>query len=184
MSEEALVRNCAPTLAGLKTGSLFVCAFDSQRQMTRELRDANRILTPKGLRLVPLRCKEGRVLLYLYRPLRLKADLSEADARELLQEAGYPSCGVGNYLSELARRLKSLNEFPHEIGLFLGYPPEDVKGFMMHKGKNSKCSGCWKVYGDADKARRTFAAYHHCTDCYCKRHAMGATMEQLAVKGA
>ena len=38
--------------------------------------------------------------------------------------------------------------------------------------------------GDADKARRTFAAYHHCTDCYCKRHAMGATMEQLAVKGA
>lgn len=84
MSEEALVRNCAPTLAGLKTGSLFVCAFHSQRQLTRELRDANHILTPKGLRLVPLRCAEGHVLLYLYRPLRLKADLSEAAARELL----------------------------------------------------------------------------------------------------
>ncbi len=183
MSEEALVRNCAPTLAGLKTGSLFVCAFDSRRQLARELRDANRILTPKGLRLVPLRCREGRVLLYLYRPVRLKADLSEAEAQALLQEAGYPVRGIGNYLAELARRLRSFNEFPHEIGLFLGYPPEDVKGFMVHKGKNSKCSGCWKVYGDADKAQRTFAAFRHCTDCYCKRHAMGATVEQLAVKG-
>ena len=33
MSEELLIRHCAPTLAGLKTGSLFVCAFESNASM-------------------------------------------------------------------------------------------------------------------------------------------------------
>ena len=27
MSEEQVVRNCAPTLAGLKTGNLFACSW-------------------------------------------------------------------------------------------------------------------------------------------------------------
>ena len=183
MSEELVIRNCAPTLAGLKTGSLFVCEFESRRQLSDELRDANRILTPKGLRLVPLRLTGKKVLLYLYRPSRLRADLSGAEARKLLREAGYPALEIGGCLSELAKRLRGSEEFPHEIGLFLSYPPEDVRGFIAHKGQKCKCAGCWKVYGDAKKAERTFAAYHHCTDCYCKRHAMGATMAQLAVAG-
>ena len=183
MSEELVIRNCAPTLAGLKTGNLFTCAFDSPGQMTKELRDANRVLTPKGLRLISLRFTEGRALLYLYRPSRLEADLSEADARELLQEAGYPAAGVGHCLSELVKRLRELDDFPHEIGLFLSYPPEDVRGFIRYKGRNCKCVGCWKIYGDAEKARKTFEIYHHCTDCYRRRHSMGATVAQLAVAG-
>ena len=37
-------------------------------------------------------------------------------------------------------------DFPHEIGLLLGYPPEDVSGFIENGGKNFLCSGYWKVY--------------------------------------
>ena len=33
MSEDILVRNSSPTLAGIKTGSLFSCPFVSSRQM-------------------------------------------------------------------------------------------------------------------------------------------------------
>lgn len=44
------------------------------------------------------------------------------------------------------RRLQRFEAFPHEIGLFLSYPPEDVRGFIEHKGHESKCEGCWKVY--------------------------------------
>lgn len=183
MSEELLIRHCAPTLAGLKTGSLFVCAFESLRQMAEELRGANRVLTPKGLRLIPLRRTEKQVLLYLYRPSRLEADLSSAEAKKLLREAGYTALDAKYCLSELKRRLRSNDGFPHEIGLFLSYPPEDVVGFIRHKGRKCKCAGCWKVYGDAEKARRIFETYHHCTDCYRKRHAMGATMAQLTVAG-
>ena len=182
MSEEIVIRNCAPTLAGLKTGSLFVCAFESYLQMAEELRETNRLLTPKGLRLVPLRRTGKRVLLYLYRPARLVRDLSGPAAQELLREAGYPALEVQGCLRELAKRLRASDDFPHEIGLFLSYPPEDVRGFMVHRGRKYKCAGCWKVYGDAEKALDTFASYHRCTANYCKRHAGGATMAQLAVR--
>lgn len=53
-------------------------------------------------------------------------------------------------------KLQSDPDFPHEIGLFLGYPAEDVKGFIENKAACSKCSGCWKVYGDEQAARILF----------------------------
>ena len=55
MSEENLVRQCAPTLAGIKIGTIFPVPFDSLPGLTAEIRDLNRILVPKGLRLLPLR---------------------------------------------------------------------------------------------------------------------------------
>ena len=46
--------------------------------------------------------------------------------------------------------------FPHEMGLLLGYPPEDVEGFILQNGRNALCSGYWKVYEDAESKLRTF----------------------------
>ena len=47
MSNETLIRCCAPTMACLKTGNMFNCAFDSQRQMIEELRHLNQRLRQK-----------------------------------------------------------------------------------------------------------------------------------------
>ena len=44
MSNETLIRSCAPTMACLKTGNMFTCAFDSREQMTAELRQLNQRL--------------------------------------------------------------------------------------------------------------------------------------------
>ena len=49
MSEENLVRQCAPTLAGIKTGTIFPAPFTSLAELTAEIRELNRILVPKGL---------------------------------------------------------------------------------------------------------------------------------------
>ena len=76
MSEELLVRNCAPTLAGLKTASLFNCPYESREELLSSLRQLNRRLGPKGVRAIPLRFSETRALVYLYRPARLEQDLS------------------------------------------------------------------------------------------------------------
>lgn len=72
-------------------------------------------------------------------------------------------------------------EFPHEIGLFLGYPPEDVQGFMENKAARHKLAGCWKVYGDVDAAQQTFARYKKCTRVYLDQWRRGATLERLTV---
>ena len=54
-------------------------------------------------------------------------------------------------------------KFPHEIGIFLGYPLADVAGFIRNKGRNCKCIGTWKVYGDAfekDSKPKPYWALH------------------------
>ena len=60
-------------------------------------------------------------------------------------------------LEHLQKRFRL--EFPHEIGLFLDYPPEDVRGFLEHRGAESLAVGYWKVYGNVEKARRAFRRY-------------------------
>ena len=72
-------------------------------------------------------------------------------------------------------------EFPHEVGLFLSYPPEAVKGFIDHRANGFKYAGLWKVYGDEEKARSLFAQYKKCTEIYCALWQSGSKLEQLAV---
>ena len=72
-------------------------------------------------------------------------------------------------------------EFPHEVGLFLSYPPEDVKGFLEHRP--CKCVGCWKVYENEEAAKKTFAKYKACTRVYCRQLASGIDIERLTVAG-
>ena len=49
MSEEILIRQGAPTLAGIKTGSLFPCPCDDREALLTDVRRLNRQLVPKGL---------------------------------------------------------------------------------------------------------------------------------------
>ena len=122
MSDELLLRHCSPTVIGLKTANMFVCRFDSREQEHSTLQKLNKKLCSKGLRIIPLRHNEDKVLLYLYRPSKLKRDLKDAQADRLLQSCGY-SCGNTNLcIVQLIKRLGENKEFPHEIGLFLGYP--------------------------------------------------------------
>lgn len=179
MSEELIVRHCAPTLANLKTGSLFVCPITDRPSFFSSLRSLNELLVPKGLRALPLRIREYSALVYLYRPSRLKKDLEDPAAIKILQDHGY-SC-YGKCLPKLIERVRASEEFPHEIGLFLGYPPEDVQGFLDHRP--CKCSGCWKVYGDENKAKKTFDLYKKCERVYCQQLARGIDIERLTVAG-
>lgn len=69
-----------------------------------------------------------------------------------------------------------------QIGLFLGYPPEDVEGFLRNRAQKYKCIGCWKVYGDEKKAKAQFQAFSDCTACYCRCYVRGMSLEKLAVR--
>lgn len=181
MSEENFVFHCAPTLAGIKSGSLFTCSYSCRRQVEAELRALNRRLVSRGLRVVALRYMEKKVLVYVYRPRGLTEELSRGEARSILQGAGYTPADGDRSVVQLARKMARGGDFPHEIGLFLSYPPEDVKGFMENSGRDCKCVGTWKVYGDVDAARKRFREYKNCTCDYCRRLRLDkASLEQLA----
>ena len=89
MAEEILIRQGAPTLAGIKTGSLFPCPCEDREALLSDIRQLNRRLSPKGLCLLPIRFLAGQALLYLYRPAGLRRDLRDAQVSELLRQAGY-----------------------------------------------------------------------------------------------
>ena len=181
MSEDLFVRQCAPTLAGIKTGNLFRVECADKKELLSQIRDMNQRLREKGLCLIPLRFWDANALLYLYRPWRLRLDLKNEQAQKTLRQAGYGDETPERCIGNLIKRFQRSGEFPHEIGLFLSYPPEDVQGFIDHNAKDFKLSGLWKVYGDETYARAAFARYKKCTDIYCRSWRSGASLERLAV---
>ena len=181
MSEELVIRQAAPTLAGIKTGSLFPCPCEDKAALLAEIRAFNRHYLSRGLCLLPLRFTEGKALLYLYRPAALRRDLRGQTAEALLADAGYPCGSCGQCVARLVQRLRTEEDFPHEVGLFLSYPPEDVQGFIDHRAMDFKCAGLWKVYGDQQRAQALFDRFRRCTQRYCALWQTGLRLEQLAV---
>ena len=84
MSETLIIRHCAPTLAGIKTGNLFTVSYDSIDQLDEDIRRMNGRLKSKNLRIVRLRARDDRALIYVYRPGKLAADLGRKDARHVV----------------------------------------------------------------------------------------------------
>lgn len=181
MSEELVVRHCSPTLAGMKTANMYTCAYASEEEMREHVRQLNRTFGDKGLRAIPLRYRGGKALIYVFRPERLKEDLCDCTACSVLKERGYPCEKPICCLGQLVQRVQSGSDVPHEIGFFLGYPPEDVTGFMENRTP-CNCPGPWKVYGDVDAARARFDRYKKCTEIYCNQWAKGRKLEHLVVK--
>ena len=78
-----LVKYGAPTLAGLKTGSLFNLPCRSRRELGEAVARGNRRLNPKGLYVAVLRQDRGSALILLYRRQELEADLRQREAAEV-----------------------------------------------------------------------------------------------------
>lgn len=179
--EKYLIMHCSPTLASLKSASLFCLPVSDGRELECQLNTWNRILAEKGLCLTVLRRGEDHALLYLFRRSHLEADLHKPGVAEFLTRCGYISGDVDSALARLQKRLAEHSSFPHEIGLFLGYPLGDVIGFIQNEGKNCKCTGCWKVYGDQCEAEKLFARFQKCREVYARLWRQGRTVRQLTV---
>lgn len=183
MSEDLLVRNCSPTLAGIKPGNLFSCKYPSQRALTQYIRRINRVLVPKGVRVILMRAQAGSALIYVFRYTAVAKMLQNEQAQKILRRYGYRELRVEPCLCRLMSRFRDQEDFPHEVGLFLGYPPEDVQGFIENKACHQKCTGFWKVYGDPEAAQKTFEKYRRCTRVYCSHYDCGKSIEGLTVAG-
>jgi hypothetical protein len=181
MLEEMIVRYCAPTLAGLKTGNLFNFTFENDGELQRQIDACVKFLNPKGVSIEVLRKRAEHALIYIYRPTKLAFDLSQRDVDDFLLANGYPCSKTGCYIEELKRRLSESESFPHEIGLFLSYPLFDVTAFIENKGRNFKYIGCWKIYADIDRAKQIFFKYDRCTRIYCRYFAKKKSILRLTV---
>ena len=103
--------------------------------------------------------------------------------RAFFQKEGYERFTLGTILYTFQRRYESYmtagGMFPHEMGLLLGYPLDDVTGFIEQKGKNYLYAGYWKVYADMGEKIRLFQAFEAAKETLIQAVARGIRMEEL-----
>lgn len=152
-----IAEQCAPVLADVKASNLLLLENTS----TEEVR---RITEASGTELCFLYRGEKKSAWLLYREEKLKRILRREENRRFLREYGYREFSAEAVLERFSERakayLKGETAYPHELGLLLGYPLCDVRGFIECGGKDFLYCGYWKIYGDVEKAKRTSALYY------------------------
>ena len=72
--------------------------------------------------------------------------------------------------------------FPHEMGVFLGYPMADVKGFIKYEGKNYLYCGYWKVYENVEERKELFRTYEEIRKVFVEEARKGKNLWQITME--
>ena len=106
--------------------------------------------------------------IFFYHRQCLGSVLEKNSVQWFLVSLGYPEqYSMDDYIDHLAARLCK-NEFPHEIGVFLGYPLKDVFGYMgMNSLPHTKTMG-WRMYGNTSKSERLYLLFCNARQRACK----------------
>lgn len=178
--EQLMGMHAAPMLVGMKPASLLSFKKSQFEDFDALLASYEPCFSCKGISTFRVSEGEEYVLILFYRREVLARMLAEPAARRLLILEGY---GADDTLEEcleyLQLRMQVRKSFPHEVGLFLGYPPEDVEGFIRNKGQGFCYSGYWKVYANSQETRALFDKYADCTHAFCTELERGALFPEL-----
>ncbi len=177
--EKIIARQCAPALAGIKPANIVSIDKakypDAESEIMRLNDDFNKI----GVCFDVICECEKRILVLVFRPKNLEIYLEKKEIKEFLSSCGYPeNGGLYEKLEQLRKRMKNA-DFPHEIGAFLGYPIEDIYGFINHKDTGLLFVGEWKVYSNPEKARQSFRRYSSCRAALVRRVADGKALAEI-----
>lgn len=111
----------------------------------------------------PIIATEDFTVYLIYQEDMLLEKVNDSTARTLLEKYDYPNDSLSNMLNRLSIRMEQYfyeeEEFPHEFGVFLGYPIEDILAFIKEGGKNSVMTGYWKVYYNKEVAAKAFSSF-------------------------
>lgn len=181
MKEQLLIEHCSPTLANIKVANLFRYFFETYEEVEKYLEYWNGQMNDKGVYLANIKTCENTALIYVYRKKSLWNILQQPETRQFLHCYGYEHFSIEESIKYLGEQFEKGCGFPHEIGVFLGYPLEDIIGFIENKGKNYKCVGCWKVYGDEKEAEKLFYKFKKCQCVYRQQFLNGRDILKLTV---
>lgn len=169
MLEEFIAYHCAPALAKIKPSNIAACQKAQFPNLHRELDELNSQLNKSDIYIEILCECEKRALIIAYRKSVLECHLRSHKNRAFLSLYGYPeNAALGEYLAFLKKRL-SHNSFPHEIGVFLGYPLHDIYCFINHRNEGCLLVGEWKVYQNAEAAKKLFGRFKSCKAALLKQ---------------
>ena len=159
--ETQLVLHCSPLIIGLRISSLLIISKDNYANMVK-------ILNQTNISYKLLLINREKTVVFLYNKEKLTEYLKKERVSRLLERFGYEKRSLYHVLERFQSRYMSYVEnskdFPHEMGLLLGYPLEDVEGFISNNGKNYLYSGYWKVYGNLNEKLKLFKKFEIARD--------------------
>lgn len=154
--ETQLALQCSPLIMGLKISNLFIISAMQQKRVVELFKDTD-------FDALYLAGNQEKVIFLVYQKEQLWQYLSSPRIRAFLQEYGYKYEGIDEVLKIFGQRyvdyLRDRKAFPHEMGIMLGYPLEDVRSFIHNNGKNYLHAGYWKVYHNLEAALELFESY-------------------------
>lgn len=175
------LRYSSHTVCGIKPASLFTvssedfsdCIFKNWKTVA----DNEKL----SISVFEISCKTKMV--FIYNTKWIKRIISESFVCTYLEGKGYPpSHDTEKILEELFLRLKERKSFPHEVGIFLGYPPEDVVKFEENQGKFCKYCGYWKSYCNPEEAKKCCDRYRLCSQMCTQWFDEGYSIPQIIKK--
>lgn len=174
--ETQMALQCAPLITGLKLSNLLIVQKDNALYV-RE------ILKNTGISFRILCTTEEKTIFLLYNESKLREFLSEDPVRFLLEELGYEEYDLEHMFTIFQSRYETYmrggGSFPHEMGLFLGYPVEDVKGFIEHKGKHFLYTGYWKVYENMPEKIKLFRKFEQAKETLIQLISCGISIRTV-----
>jgi hypothetical protein len=174
--EIKIALQCAPLLTGIKISNLFIVATGNAKHVFQRFQG-----TPIAMCVL---CKtKQKTVFFLYRQEELETYLRSPKVKELLEYLGYESHQLNTVLKECSKRYQQYvtdeKEFPHELGLLLGYPTEDVIGFIENQGKNPLYTGYWKVYSNLREALNLFEKYNQARETVVRMISSGFDVQNI-----
>ena len=171
-----LALQCAPLLSGLKISNL-LCIEPSQ------LKSLCEILKGSGISYYVLYEGFRKESILLYDEGKLTGYLSIGRVRRALINFGYSEPYLNALLPELRKKYSAYMSdqatFPHELGLLLGYPVEDVMGFLKNLGDNSLYTGYWKIYENPQPKLKLFKLFEDAERNLLKKVFEGTSMRDI-----
>lgn len=156
--ESKLALQCAPVIVGIKMSNILTVTSEEEAMLESILRET-------GITHYPLLRYEVKSVCLLYRRVELESYLQETLVQQFFLSNGYEDLSLAGIFKIVKQRYETYminkEDFPHEMGLLLGYPLEDVQGFIRNKGKNYLYTSYWKVYTDVEEKKQLFQAYEN-----------------------
>lgn len=151
-----LIENLAPLVMRIKPSVLMNVSYNDEVDWSKF-----KILFTRGktLQIREIRKLNRQLQVMFYQKDLLDFVLSQQAIQQFLRSLSYPTqYSLDSYLQVLKQRILS-RRFPHEIGVFLGYPLKDVLGFMGLLPLPYTRTQGWRIYGDERPSNEVYENY-------------------------
>ena len=179
--EVKIANQCAPVLAGVKPSNILVLE-------NKHVREVVSAVEGTGLSFRCLYAGDEQNIWLLYRKEALESWVSQEEVKNFLKEYGYTEDTLERLLVRFGQRFRQYRNnnkevtFPHEMGVFLGYPMADVIGFIENEGRNYLHSGYWKVYENVEAAKELFKTYEMLKKVFVEEARKGKKLWQITME--